>query len=158
MDYPVTLEREDDGRVVARFPDFPEADAAGEYEADALNRAGEALARALALYIRDRCPIPAPSARPGLARVPVPILIEAKLYIYEAMRTGRIGRAELARQLRWHRPQVDRLLNVKHASKLAQLEAAAAVLGKRLTIGLQDIEGPQARAARKAPVASRPPR
>ena len=43
-------------------------------------------------------------------------------------------KAELARRLGWHMPQVDRLFDLKHASKMEQLEAAAGVLGKRVLV------------------------
>src|SRR5258706_12718230 len=99
MDYPVQLERDDEGRVVATFPDFPGARAVGEYEADALHQARTALVTAVAQCIADRRPVPAPSRRPALPRVPVPVLVEAKLAVYEAMRAEKIGRAELARRL-----------------------------------------------------------
>lgn len=40
-------------------------------------------------------------------------------------------KAELARRLGWHVPQVDRLFDLRHASKFEQLETAVAVLSKR---------------------------
>ncbi len=135
MHYAVTLGRDEDGGVVVRFPDVPEAQAAGEYEADALVRARDVLAGAFTAYIKERRPIPRPSDRPGHRLVKLPILIEAKLCLYEAMREARIGRGELARRLHWHRPQVDRLLNLRHASKLEKLEVAAAVLGSVIAGG-----------------------
>ena len=137
MHYAVTLERDEDGAVLVRFPDFPEARAVGDYEVDALVRARHVLSDALAACIKDRRPIPSPADRAGHQVVIVPILIEAKLCLYEAMRESGIGRAELARRLHWHRPQVDRLLNVRHASKLDQLETAAAVLGRRFTLAVE---------------------
>ena len=42
--------------------------------------------------------------------------------------------AGLARRLGWHMPQVDRLFDLRHASRLDQIEAAAHVLGKRLEV------------------------
>ena len=138
MDYPVTLERDDEGRVVVTFPDFPGARAVGEYEADALHQARAALVSAAAACVAERQPIPAPSRRAGLPRVAMPALVEAKLHVYEAMREEHIGRAELARRLRWHRPQVDRLLNLRHASRLDQLEAALALFGKQLRLTVVD--------------------
>ena len=51
-----------------------------------------------------------------------------------AMRTAGIGKAELARRLNCHLPQVDRLLDLRHASRLDQLEAAFRALGKQLSI------------------------
>ena len=50
------------------------------------------------------------------------------------MRTAGIGKAELARRLNCHLPQVDRLLDLRHASRLDQLEAAFRALGKQLSI------------------------
>jgi antitoxin HicB len=40
--------------------------------------------------------------------------------------------------LGWHGPQIDRLLDLNHASRLDQIEAALAALGKRLTLDLAD--------------------
>ena len=46
-----------------------------------------------------------------------------------------IRKAELARRLGWHMPQVDRLFDLRHASKLDQMiEAAANALGKQVHI------------------------
>jgi antitoxin HicB len=54
------------------------------------------------------------------------------------MRANRVGKAELARRLNCHLPQVDRLLDLLHASRLDQLEAAFRVLGKRLAVEIQE--------------------
>jgi antitoxin HicB len=136
MEFAVTLTRNDEGRIEVACLDVPEARAVGEYEADALARARQALTAVLAACIKDRRPIPRPE-RPGRRRVAVPILTQIKLAVYEAMRERAISRAELARRLGWHRPQVDRLLDLGHASKLDQFEAALAVLGKRLAISVE---------------------
>jgi antitoxin HicB len=45
-----------------------------------------------------------------------------------------IKKAELARRLGWHLPQVDRLFDLRHASKLEQIEAAAAALGRHIEV------------------------
>jgi antitoxin HicB len=34
----------------------------------------------------------------------------------------------------WHPPQVDRLFDLRHASRLDQIEAAARALGKTVTV------------------------
>ena len=44
--------------------------------------------------------------------------------------------AELARRLGWHMPQVDRLLDLHHASRLDQAEAALNALGRRLEVSV----------------------
>ncbi len=140
MDYPVTVERETAGRVRVVFPDFPGAQAVGADEPDGLRQAQAALASVVEKHIRERRAIPSPSAV-GRHYVTVPALIAAKIRLYDTMRAAGVGKAELARRLRWHMPQVDRLLDVRHASRLEQLETAFAALGKRLVVDVHD-EGP----------------
>ena len=149
MDYPATLERDDNDTIMVRFPDFPEAHTFGEDVKDALKHAPAALATAIDAYIKDGRDIPNPSAITTKYRVTVPALVEAKVRLYETMRTARVGKSELARRLDWHLPQVDRLLEMTHGSKLEQLESAFKVMGKRLVIGVEDFstEGRRAKAS-----------
>jgi antitoxin HicB len=58
----------------------------------------------------------------------------AKLGVYQAMTEQGIKKSELARRLGWHMPQVDRLFDLRHASKLEQIEAAALVLGRHIEV------------------------
>jgi antitoxin HicB len=137
--YPVKLTREDSGAVVVSFPDVPEAHTFGDDEAEALLRAADALETALSIYIADRQPIPAPSPmKRGWKSVALPALTEAKIELYRAMRAARVGKAELARRLNWHLPQVDRLLDLMHSSRMDQIEQAFAALGKRVSIVVED--------------------
>ena len=88
-------------------------------------------------YIKDRQAIPKPS-KVRRESVPLPALMVAKIGLYSAMRKQHIGKAELARRLNWHLPQVDRVLNVRHASRLDQLEQAMEAVGKRLTVRIEN--------------------
>ena len=137
--YPVILEHDTEtDTVTVGFPDIPEAHTFGDDEEEALMQAVDALESALSLYIEDRRDIPAPSAIKGRKSVSLPALSEAKVGLYSAMRAGRIGKAELARRLNCHLPQVDRLLDLNHASRLDQLEAALRAVGKRLAVAIED--------------------
>jgi antitoxin HicB len=64
----------------------------------------------------------------------LPALTEAKIALYSTMRASGVGKAEPARRLNCHLPQVDRLLDLTHSSRLDQLEAAFRVLGKQLSV------------------------
>jgi antitoxin HicB len=89
--------------------------------------------------IEDRDPIPGPSPlKRGQRFISIPPLSEAKIELYRAMRAHRVGKAELARRLNCHLPQIDRLLNLKHASRFDQLEAALRAVGKQITIEVRD--------------------
>ena len=138
MEYPVILERDDNQTILVSFPDFPEAHTFGDTVEEALTRGAAALATVIDAYIKDRRPIPQPSARAARYRVRMPALVEAKVHLYETMREQKIGKAELARRLDCHLPQVDRLLEMTHGSKLEQIEAAFRVLGKRMVVGVED--------------------
>ena len=49
-----------------------------------------------------------------------------------------IGKAELAQRLGWHLPQVDRVLDVQHRSRLDRMEAALGAIGRRLEVIVRD--------------------
>lgn len=135
--YPVKLEREG-RRVLISFPDVPGVHTFGANREEALARAVDALETMFRGIISDREEIPLPSPVKGLAFVELPALTEAKISLYRNMRALGIGKAELARRLRWHMPQVDRLLDLRHASRLDQLEQAFRALGRQLTIEIHE--------------------
>ncbi len=136
FDYPVELTRDGDTWMVT-FPDIPEAITFGEDEDEALLQAKDALETALAMYVDSRRPIPMPSPANGRPTVRPDALECAKLGIYTAMQEQGLRKADLARRLHWHMPQVDRLLDLNHASRLSQIEQAAASLGKRVEIRVE---------------------
>jgi antitoxin HicB len=138
MRYPVTLTRED-GRVLVAFPDFPNVHTFGDDEPEAIARAVDALESMLIAMIEDRDEIPYPSPiKRGRKSMLLPALSEAKIALYRQMRALGVGKAELARRLNCHLPQIDRLLDLRHASRLDQLEQAFLRLGKRMSISLED--------------------
>ena len=51
-----------------------------------------------------------------------------------AMTEQGVKKSELARRLGWHMPQADRLFDLRHASRLDQIEAAARALGRTLEV------------------------
>ena len=139
LKYPVKLSCDTNGTILVDFPDVPEAHTLGEDEGEALMHAVDALETALSMYIDDRRDIPRPSPVKRRGKfVTVAALTEAKLALYSAMRVQRVGKAELAKRLSWHLPQVDRLLDLLHSSRLDQLEAAFRALGKRISIVVEE--------------------
>lgn len=133
LTYPVILQKDDNDTYLVRFPDFPEAVTYGRTKRDALEHALDALATAIDAYISDRRDIPKPSAATAKQEtVTLPLLMGTKVTLYQSMRDQRIGKAELARRLDVHLPQIDRLLNVRHSSQLGQLESAFEALGQQI--------------------------
>ncbi len=133
FDYPVIL-TPDDGAILVTFPDIPEAITFGETEQEALNHAVDALETALSFYVNARQDLPMASISKGLKRVQPRVIECVKLALYSEMLKQGVRKAELARRLNCHTPQVDRLLDLTHASRLEQLEKALNILGRRIDL------------------------
>ena len=132
MAYPIKLTKDTNGTVMATSPDFSELTTWGEDRDDALLHALDALEEAIAARIAAREPVPDPSK--GRNRVVLPTQTAVKVLLYKTMRARRVTKAELARRLTWHAPQVDRLLDIRHASRLEHIDAAMAALKSRLHV------------------------
>jgi antitoxin HicB len=137
--YPLIFETDENGTVIAQAMDVPEAITVARDAAEATTRAEDALVAALRGYVEDDRAIPRPS-RPkrGQACAVLPPMVAAKLAIYHAMREAGLTQAEFAARLACDPRQVRRLLDLDHRSRLDQLEAALAALGKRLVLEVQD--------------------
>lgn len=133
--YPVKL-RPDNGSLLVTSPDFPELTTFGNDEDDALAHAADALEEAIAGRIAAKEDVPSPSRGRRLVRLPTQTSL--KVFIYQEMRRQGVSKAELARRLSWHAPQVDRLLDLNHASRLDQIDAAFDVLGARLKVAVAE--------------------
>ncbi len=131
LSYPILLE-DDDGAVLATSPDFPELTTFGDDREEAVARAVHAFEEAIAARIHDRKDIPRPSQ--GTACAVLPTLTSVKVMLYQGMRDQGVGKAELARRLGWHLPQVDRVLDVQHRSRLDQMDAALGAIGRQLHV------------------------
>jgi antitoxin HicB len=118
-------------------PDVPEALTFGENREDALARALDAIETALMGAMAAREDIPASKAE-GRHHVTLPALSAAKIELYRAMRDAGVGKAALAKKLDVALPQIDRLLDLRHASRLDALERALAALGKALRVEVTD--------------------
>lgn len=134
--YPIVLTPDDDGFVVT-FPDLPFGITEGDTEEEARARAVDALETVIIALMLDRQDIPLPSPAKGRPSVVLPPLSAAKVALYRAMREAGVTKAELGRRLGWHPPQIDRLLDLRHASRLDQLDQALRALGRRLVVDVR---------------------
>lgn len=133
--YPVTVERDEDGRYVARAPDVPEALTDGATREDALRDMSEALGAALAGYANEGRELPEPSeTAAGDYLVPVAPLVAAKLALRAAMREEGVSNVGLAQRLGLSEGAVRRLVDPDHASRLDGVVAGLAALGHSLII------------------------
>ncbi len=138
IEYRVELTPDDNDTFLVICPRLPIVATFGQSEDDALRRAVDAIETALASMIDDGEEIPKPARTDRGIPVPLPAMTALKLQLYWALRAAGITRAELARRLSWNRESVDRLFRLDHRSRLEQIEAAFAALGRKVDIRIQD--------------------
>ena len=134
--YPIDLKAADGGFAVS-FPDIPEAITWGDDKAEALVNAVDCLEAALEARIQDREEIPVPSPVRGRPTVAPGSLIAAKTALYAAMREDGLRAVDLARAMEVSPQEVTRLLDPRHATKPARLDAAFAALGRRAVLTVE---------------------
>jgi antitoxin HicB len=135
--YPVKTKLDSNGTLLVTFPDIPEAITVSATEADVVRFGTEALESAFEIYFDERREIPAPSQpKRGQQTVQLSALVTAKVLLANEMVRQDVRKAELARRLNLHGPQVDRLLNPRHSSKIDAIEAAFESLGRKLEVSV----------------------
>ena len=133
--YPCQLTSDEDGGVVATFPDVPEAITGGRDRDEALALAEDAIAVALAGYVHEKWDIPTPrAATGGQVSVAVPAVIAAKLALYSAMKEQRITKVELAQRLGVSESAVRKLTNPDHRSHVSLVQKALRAVGQSLRV------------------------
>jgi antitoxin HicB len=135
--FPATVEQDEDGQFIVSFRDVPEALTSGETLEEALAEAVDCLVVALDGYVDKRKPRPLPRpsrSHPGEHAVSVPPLIAAKLGLHDAMRDAGLTPAALAERLGLSEAAARRLLDLGHHSRIEDVQAALATLGRRIEI------------------------
>ena len=144
--YRYTLERQENGWWLVRFPGIPEALTEGETEHEARANAVDCLIVAIEGYMKASAPLPRQGAGHfGPDRAVLPSLVTAKLAVYETMRARGWSKTKLAKQLGMPENTVRRLLDLRHQSHLWIIDEALAKMNAELSIDL-----PKARSRGKA--------
>ena len=112
-----------------------------------MRRAAEAIVSVIDDHVRARLIIPEGSTAPlPGAAVRVPALVAAKVALHNEMRRRGLRKSAMRERLKWHRPQIDRLLDVRYASKMDQVEKAFDALGLELVVAARpSVAGVRAR-------------
>ena len=135
--YQYTLQRQENGWWLVRFPKVPEALTEGETEEEARTNAIDCVITALEGYMKAGRPIPRPPAPgPGRDRAVLPSLVTAKLAVYETMRKRGWSKTRLAKELGVPENSVRRLLDLRHSSQMGIVDAALAKMNAELPIAL----------------------
>ena len=137
MRYPATFTTDEDGGFVVTFRDIPEAITQGDTEEEAMDMAKDALITAMDFYFEEKRIVPKPSAlEDGDRLVVLPMSITAKVFLLNEMISNKVTASDLARRLNTTPQDVNRLIDLQHATKIDTVERAIAVLGKRLELSI----------------------
>jgi antitoxin HicB len=128
-EYSVTLAPDDNNTLLVTCGDLPEVTSFGATREEALANAALAIEEALAARMARQEELPIPERKPGLPMARLSVQISLKAALYRAMLRQGVSKAELARRMAAHGPQVDRLLDPRHKSRLDIMETALHHLG-----------------------------
>lgn len=135
--YPAHFEPDQEaGGFVVTFPDFCYGVTQGDTLEEATEMAQDLLEGLVSDLIEQGEELPKPSKRrgPHYRFVSLPALQSAKAELYRAFRASGMRKAELARRIGIPKSNLDRLFDLKHQSRLDQLEAAFAALNKHIWV------------------------
>ncbi|BAZ95180.1 uncharacterized protein FOKN1_2820 [Thiohalobacter thiocyanaticus] len=139
--YPMLVTEDDAGRLLARFPDFPEALTDAPDLETLLEEATDCLDEAVAARIAEGMPLPHPAqaVKGRVHWIMLPAQTAAKAALYAALRDSGLSKSGLARRLGCDEKEVRRMLDPRHATRLPRIEAALDALGKRLIVHTEDV-------------------
>ena len=140
MVYQALFDPAAEGGFVVTFPDLGKGATQGDTEDDAMEMAEDFLLCAIDLYIRSGEQIPPARRYRGkkYRSVQLPAMAGMKAELYRAFRASGIRKAEFARRLGIPKGIVDRLFEMKHNTRLGQIEAAFHAVGKRMSVEVRD--------------------
>lgn len=97
--------------------------------------AADVLQSAMDFYFEDKRPVPLPSAPQGDERlIALPASTWAKVLLLNEMIEQGVTPSDLARRLHTSRQDVNRIVDLGHATKIDRLSEAIEALGKKLTV------------------------
>jgi len=138
--YRYTLERQENGWWLVRFPGIPEALTEGETEEEARANAVDCVIAALEGYMKAGKPLPRDGAgHSGSDRAVLPSLVTAKLAVYDTMRNRGWSKVRLAKELGMPENSVRRLLDLHHSSHMWIIDEALAKMNAELSIDLPKV-------------------
>jgi antitoxin HicB len=146
MEYPAIFEPAGEGGYLVRFPDFDWGVTQGDTRQEAEEMAADAIRTMIRELIRQGKAVPRASKPRGRKHrmIRLNALDAAKAELYVVFQASGLRKAELARRIGIPKTTVDRLFDLDNHSRLDQMEAAFAALGKRLSIGVEDAVYPPA--------------
>ena len=137
FDFPCRFEKLKDGTEIVRCRDLPELLSYSVDGEPLENWARDAVEDCVEFRIKDGELIPEASpALPGEYVVHLSANQVAKILLSNAMARDGVSRVELAKKAELKLPEVTRILDVRHPTKIDRIEATLRSLGHRLQLSI----------------------
>ena len=138
--YRIELTPDDNDTFLVTCPLLPEVTTFCEDKTHWQLAARPAVEEALAARVDHGLEAPAENAGEGEHLLVMPLLLSLKVDLYNAMRTAKVTKAELARRMGLHPTQVDRLLKLDHQTQLETVADAFRALKYDVQISIKPPE------------------
>ncbi|EAR6582715.1 hypothetical protein EW272_19270 [Salmonella enterica] len=141
FNYAVKLEHDPDTKSwIATCRDLPLFNSVGDSVDNALLESVDGAIVALSIEIDARRPIPAASQpEEGEYVIHLPVLVVMKAALHNTMIATGTRKSDLARSMGMKGPQIDRLLDVCHSSKVETVELALQQLNRTVQISVNKV-------------------
>ena len=134
--YPAVFEPAEEGGYIAHFPQF-----GGFTQGETIEETTSMCEDLLVSYIEDYFgmdkPIPLPDQiTEDQHAIPLSVLMTAKVLLHNAQLEQGVTNAQLARLMNTSPAEVQRIVNVRHNTKIDTISKALGVLAKRLQLSV----------------------
>lgn len=137
MKYPALFAADPAGGYVVSFRDIPEAITQGDSFDEAQSMAEDVLLSAMDFYFEDARSVPLPSEKQAdEVLIELPLSAAAKVLLLNEMLRQKVKPADLARRLETSPQTINRLIDLRHATKIDAIQSAAKALGKTIEISI----------------------
>lgn len=135
--YPVNMSVDEAGFFLVKFPDLKGTATDGPTRDEALLEAIDCLGAALAYRIKNRLPIPVPSAARGRPTVQPSALMAAKTALYLAWQETGLSCLALAKKLKLELKILQRMLDPRQRTHIGGIEKVLRELGTGLVVDMR---------------------
>ncbi|MGB7196320.1 MAG: type II toxin-antitoxin system HicB family antitoxin [Collimonas pratensis] len=138
MKYPAAFTPDQEaGGFVVTFRDIPEAITQGDTEVEALEMAADGLLTAMDFYFEDKRQVPLPSkAKKDERLIQLPLSVAAKVLLLNEMLEQQIRPTDLALRMDTTKLEVNRLIDLRHTTKIDRISEAMNALGKQIELSV----------------------
>lgn len=137
--YPALLTDNEEGGFIVSFRDVPEINTEIWDRSELQDTGADALITAADICFEKKIPFPDPSkVQKGEVLIQLPFSVGCKILLHKTMLASNIRASDLARRMGKAPQEVNRIIDLRHNTKIDTIQEAFKALGKNLNLSLTD--------------------